>query len=235
MDGSRGIEAIDLVVNGERVSVRVDPATPLLWVLREDLRLTGTKFGCGAAQCGACTVHVDGRARALVRDAGRGRRPASASRRSRGSAARRRGAAAGLDRAGRAAVRLLPDRADHERGGAARRERARRPTPTSTPAWRGNVCRCGTYVRIRSAIHRAAELARGGRVMEPRASPAPARLPARRRPAARRRAARSRFRLARQPVRRRGRSARAGPRSRRAPDFAPNAFVRIAPRRRASR
>lgn len=53
---------LDLEVNGKRVSVDVDPTTPLLWVLREDLALHGTKFGCGAAQCGACTVHVDGRA-----------------------------------------------------------------------------------------------------------------------------------------------------------------------------
>ena len=49
-----------LVVNGEERSVDVDPGTPLLWVLREQLKMTGTKFGCGIAQCGACTVHVDG-------------------------------------------------------------------------------------------------------------------------------------------------------------------------------
>ena len=55
--------AIALEVNGELRTVEVDPTTPLLWVLRETLALTGTKFGCGAAQCGACTVHVDGRAR----------------------------------------------------------------------------------------------------------------------------------------------------------------------------
>ena len=53
--------ALDLEVNGKRVSADVDPTTPLLWVLRENFHLTGTKFGCGAAQCGACTVHVDGR------------------------------------------------------------------------------------------------------------------------------------------------------------------------------
>jgi hypothetical protein len=54
--------SMDLDVNGKRVSVEVDPTTPLLWVLRERLNLTGTKYGCGAAQCGACTVHLDGRA-----------------------------------------------------------------------------------------------------------------------------------------------------------------------------
>jgi isoquinoline 1-oxidoreductase alpha subunit len=52
--------AIDLKVNGKALSVEADPDTPLLWVLREDLELTGTKFGCGVAACGACSVHVDG-------------------------------------------------------------------------------------------------------------------------------------------------------------------------------
>src|SRR5689334_926857 len=53
---------VSLTVNGRRVRVDVDPATPLLWVLRDTLGLTGTKFGCGVAQCGACTVHLDGTA-----------------------------------------------------------------------------------------------------------------------------------------------------------------------------
>ena len=52
--------AATLDVNGKAVTVQADPATPLLWVLRDELGLTGTKFGCGVAQCGACTVHVDG-------------------------------------------------------------------------------------------------------------------------------------------------------------------------------
>src|SRR4029079_19420995 len=55
--------SLELEVNGKRASVDVDPTTPLLWVLREELGLIGTMFGCGAAQCGACTVHVDGAAR----------------------------------------------------------------------------------------------------------------------------------------------------------------------------
>lgn len=54
--------SIRLTINGTRHELEVDPAKPLLWVLRDDLKLTGTKFGCGIAQCGACTVHVDGRA-----------------------------------------------------------------------------------------------------------------------------------------------------------------------------
>ncbi|MEL7488563.1 MAG: 2Fe-2S iron-sulfur cluster-binding protein, partial [Pseudomonadota bacterium] len=52
---------LSLTINDEAREVDVDPETPLLWVLRDELRLTGTKFGCGVAQCGACTVHVDGR------------------------------------------------------------------------------------------------------------------------------------------------------------------------------
>src|SRR6185369_6227235 len=55
-------------VNGKKVSVDVEPDTPLLWVLRDELKLTGTKYGCGIAQCGACTVHRDGRQRVPVRD-----------------------------------------------------------------------------------------------------------------------------------------------------------------------
>jgi len=54
--------AIKITVNGEARTVNADPATPLLWVLRDELKLTGTKFGCGAGQCGACTVHVNGAA-----------------------------------------------------------------------------------------------------------------------------------------------------------------------------
>src|SRR5881392_4199331 len=54
--------AYDLTINGRQLSVDVDPDTPLLWVLRDELKLTGTKFGCGAALCGACTVHVNGKA-----------------------------------------------------------------------------------------------------------------------------------------------------------------------------
>src|SRR3954454_7208500 len=57
---SHSMATYQLTVNGERREVNVDPSTPLLWVLREDLKLTGTKFGCGISACGACTVHVGG-------------------------------------------------------------------------------------------------------------------------------------------------------------------------------
>ena len=67
---------ISLTVNGKPLKVDADPSTPLLWVLRDDLQLTGTKYGCGIAQCGACTVHLDGQADPLLRDR-RCRRPAA--------------------------------------------------------------------------------------------------------------------------------------------------------------
>ena len=67
---------ISATINGQKVSLDVDPETPLLWVIRDDLKLTGTKFGCGAALCGACTVHLDGEAvRSCQIQAARRRRP----------------------------------------------------------------------------------------------------------------------------------------------------------------
>ena len=147
---------IALTVNGKRHDVDVSADMPLLWVIRDNLGLTGTKFGCGLAQCGACTVHLDGEAvRSCVT-------PAS-------SAAGKKVttieglspdhepcAAAGLDCRAGAAVRLLPVRpADVGRGAAGQDS----PTPTDAQidtAMTGNICRCGTYQRIRRAIHRAA-------------------------------------------------------------------------------
>ena len=65
--------AIDLTVNGVRHSVDVAPETPLLWVIRDQLGLTGTKFSCGIAQCGACTLHIDGQTGSLLQRSGLGR------------------------------------------------------------------------------------------------------------------------------------------------------------------
>ena len=134
---------------------------PLLWVLRDVLNLKGTKFGCGIGQCGACTVHLRGRA---VRSC---QTPVSAAANApittiEGLSADGTHPAAGRvagDR--RAAVRLLPGRPDHVGRGAARRRRRSRPTRTSTRAMNGNLCRCGTYLRIREAIHKAAAAAGG--------------------------------------------------------------------------
>ena len=134
----------------------MEPDTPLLWVLRDTLGLTGTKYGCGIAQCGACTVHIDGVA---VRSCSIPVGAVTPTSRSPPSKALPRTAAAsgaeGLDRPRRAAMRLLPERNDHGGGGAAQAT-SRKPTDADIDAAITNICRCGTYQRIRAAIHDAA-------------------------------------------------------------------------------
>src|SRR5262245_44706120 len=143
-------------VNGQEQSVEVDANTPLLWVLRETLGLTGTKFGCGMAQCGACTVHLDGEAvRACVtpvsRAAGKqvvtieGLSPEFARPLQRAWIAQDV-PQCGYCQSGQimAAAVLLREKAN--------------PTDTDiNQAIAGNICRCGTYQRIRRAIHQAAQ------------------------------------------------------------------------------
>jgi isoquinoline 1-oxidoreductase alpha subunit len=153
--------ALDLEVNGKRVSVDVDPATPLLWVIRETLELPGTKFGCGAAQCGACTVHIDGRAvRSCVL-------PVS-------SAAGKRvttieGLAGGpKDALTRAWIEEEVPQCGYCQTGQIMSASVllaenKKPSDGDIDAcMAGNVCRCATYFRIRRAIHRAADLMQGG-------------------------------------------------------------------------
>jgi len=152
---------ITLTINDADQQVDVDPATPLLWVIRENLGLSGTKFGCGIAQCGACTVHLNGKPiRSCVT-------PVSAADGARITTIE--GLADGDDlhpvqqawiaeqvpqcgycQSGQimSAVALLRDN----------------PTPDDEAidqAMRGNLCRCGTYPRIRRAIHRAADGSHG--------------------------------------------------------------------------
>ena len=145
-----------LTVNGADHTVEVDPDTPLLWVLRDRLGLTGTKYGCGAALCGACTVHLDGRAvRSCVT-------PVS----------RAEGAAVttieGLSEAGdhplqQAWVRHAVPQCGFCQAGqlmSAAALLAEVPKPTEAQVDRalaGNLCRCGTYLRIRAAVLDAAE------------------------------------------------------------------------------
>jgi isoquinoline 1-oxidoreductase subunit alpha len=147
--------AIPLVVNGRRHEVDVEPDTPLLWVLRDALGLTGTKYGCGAAQCGACTVHLGGRAvRSCVT-------PVSAV--GAGAVTTIEGLSAdGTDRVQRAWVAEEVPQCGYCQSGqvmAAAALLAANASPSDADidrAMAGNVCRCGTYDRIRRAIHRAA-------------------------------------------------------------------------------
>ncbi len=147
-----------LRVNGSEYDVTAPEEMPLLWVLRDLLGLTGTKFGCGMAQCGACTVHVDGRAvRSCVLPAAavKGRSVTTIE---------------GLSAGGLHAVQRAWIEADVVQCGycqpgqimAAAGLLAAKPNPSDADidaALSANLCRCGTYQRIRAAVHRAAELA----------------------------------------------------------------------------
>ena len=144
-----------LVVNGEPRVVDVEPDTPLLWVLRDSLGLTGTKYGCGVGACGACTVHVDG---AAVRSCGI---PVSS------VGARRITTIEGLSPDGGHPLQRawiaedVPQCGYCQAGQIMSAAALLRGTPHPTDAdvdraLAGNVCRCGTYQRIRRAVHRAA-------------------------------------------------------------------------------
>ena len=153
---------VSLVVNGTSRSIDVEPDMPLLWALRDTLALTGTKYGCGIAQCGACTVHVDGQpVRACVT-------PVSA------VVGKRVTTIEGLSATGDHPVQKAWMEVDVPQCGfcqpgqimSAAALLAAKPSPTDADidtAMSGNICRCGTYQRIRAAIHRAAVLGKGGR------------------------------------------------------------------------
>ncbi len=148
--------AFDLEINGTTYNVDADPQTPLLWVIRDRIGLTGTKFSCGLAQCGACTVHVDGQAiRSCVF-------PASA------AIGKSITTIEGLSEDGSHPVQLAWKEYDTPQCGycqsgmimATTALLASNPEPTDAEidAAITNICRCGTYHRIRQAIHRAVEL-----------------------------------------------------------------------------
>jgi len=148
----------ELWVNGERQALDVDAATPLLWVLRDHLNLTGTKYGCGMAICGACTVHVDGvptRSCVTPLAAVAGKQvttieglSADASHPVQRAWIEHDVPQCGYCQSGQimAAAALIADNPA--------------PTDADIDAAMTNICRCGTYLRIRSGIYRAAELAR---------------------------------------------------------------------------
>jgi isoquinoline 1-oxidoreductase alpha subunit len=149
-------KATRLNVNGAMREVSVEPEKPLLWVLREDLQLTGTKFGCGLAQCGACTVHVDGEAvRSCVMPVSRavGKKVVTIEGlgAERGTALQDAWVAVQVPQCGYCQTGQIM---------AAAVLLANNPHPSNTEIDRvmaGNICRCGTYDRIRKAIHRAGE------------------------------------------------------------------------------
>ena len=153
---------LTLVVNGKRSSVDVDPAMPLLWVLREHLGLTGTKYGCGMAQCGACTVQLDGEAvRSCVTPVSRavGKKVTTIE-----------GLSADLSHPlQRAWMEIDVPQCGYCQSGqlmAAAVLLRENPHPTDADiddGMAGNICRCGTYPRIRRAIHRAAALMAEGK------------------------------------------------------------------------
>jgi len=151
---------ITLTVNGRARTVDVPADMPLLWVLRDVLDLKGTKFGCGAAQCGACTVHVNGQATRACQT------PVSS------VAGRRITTIEGLSTDGSHPLQRAWQEIDVPQCGycqagqlmSAAALLAAKPTPTDADidtAMAGNICRCGTYVRVRQAIHQAAKAARG--------------------------------------------------------------------------
>jgi isoquinoline 1-oxidoreductase subunit alpha len=152
---------ISLTVNKRALNLEADPSTPLLWVLREHLGLTGTKYGCGVGQCGACTVHIDGRpvrscSTPILRAAGKEIITIEGLSLDRSHPVQRAWLEIEVPQCGycqsgqimsaAALLKSTPNPADED----------------INRAMSGNICRCGTYPRIRRAIHRAAELARAG-------------------------------------------------------------------------
>ena len=153
------MSAFQLNVNGKWYAVDVDGNMPLLWALRDILGLKGTKFGCGVAQCGACTVHLDGAPRRSCVT------PVSAAEGKKITTIE--GLSAGGDHpVQRAWAELDVVQCGYCQSGqimSAAALLAAKPKPTDADidaALTGNICRCGTYQRIRAAVHRAAELAK---------------------------------------------------------------------------
>jgi isoquinoline 1-oxidoreductase subunit alpha len=151
---------ITLLVNGRKRSVKTSPDTPLLWVLREELGLTGTKYGCGEGLCGSCTVLIDGKAeRSCVTPVGdvKGKRITTIEGLPKGDPVKQAWLDQEVSQCGWCqpgqilqAVSLLKEK----------------PNPTDADidsAMEGNLCRCGTYQRIRAAIHVVAGSVKGGK------------------------------------------------------------------------
>ncbi len=148
---------ITVNVNGKGFIVDVDPATPLLWVIRENLGLTGTKYGCGMAQCGACTVHIDGEAvrscvTPVARAAGKIVTTIEGLSADLSHPLQRAWIAEEVPQCGYCQSGQIMSAA------VLLRENPKPSDSDIDDAMTGNICRCGTYPRIRRAIHRAAQL-----------------------------------------------------------------------------
>ena len=146
---------VTFTVNGAQRSVDVDPDTPLLWVLRDELNLVGTKYGCGIGQCGACTVHIDG---ATARSCST---PISAIAGSKVTTIEGLSSAVGKKLQDAWVAEQVPQCGYCQSGQimSAALLLEKHPQPTDADidqAMNGNLCRCATYSRIRKAIHRAA-------------------------------------------------------------------------------
>lgn len=163
------MDPISITVNGQQHSVEVSPDTPLLWVLRDTLGLTGTKFGCGQALCGACTVHVDGEA------------TRSCTTRISSAVGVSITTIEGLSRDGQHPVQQawladqVPQCGYCQVGMIMTTAAllAKNPAPTDADideALAGHICRCGTYLRIRHAIHQAATKHSAARAIQPAAT-----------------------------------------------------------------
>jgi aerobic-type carbon monoxide dehydrogenase small subunit (CoxS/CutS family) len=145
-----------LTVNGKRVTAEADPATPILWVLRDNLGLTGTKFGCGASLCGACTIHLDGQAiRSCVTPisdaSGKAITTIEGLSVNRSHPLQKAWIAEDVPQCGYCQSGMIM---------TAAALLAAKPKPTDEEidgALGGHICRCGTYQRIRRAVRRAAK------------------------------------------------------------------------------
>src|ERR1700728_384131 len=144
-----------LSINGKSYAVDVEPDTPLLWVLRDTIGLTGTKYGCGIAQCGACTVHIDGVATRSCQV------PIDSLGDKRVTTIEALAPPGGLHRVQKAWIDLDVPQCGYCQSGmmmaaAALLERTPKPTDAEIDAAITNICRCGSYQRVRAAIHAAA-------------------------------------------------------------------------------
>jgi|SRR4051794_37230696 isoquinoline 1-oxidoreductase alpha subunit len=155
------MDSLTITINGKQQEVNADPNMPLLWVIRDLVGLTGTKFGCGVAQCGACTVHLNGEAvRSCVTKVSR-------------AAGQQITTIEGLSKGNDHPLQIAWAQLDVPQCGYCQsgqlmsaavllKENANPTDQDIDDAMSGNICRCGTYPRIRAAIHKAAQMQREG-------------------------------------------------------------------------